>query len=37
VARLLFGMINSLTEWYTPSGPLTPDDLADTIVALALR
>ncbi|SEA61619.1 TetR/AcrR family transcriptional regulator [Leifsonia sp. 21MFCrub1.1] len=37
VARLLFGMINSLTEWYTPAGPLTPDDLADTILALALR
>lgn len=37
VARLLFGMINSLTEWYDPSGALTPDDLADTILALALR
>jgi len=37
VARLLFGMINSLTEWYTPEGPLTPDDLAATILALALR
>ncbi|WP_285115911.1 TetR/AcrR family transcriptional regulator [Leifsonia sp. fls2-241-R2A-40a] len=37
VARLLFGMINSLTEWYDPAGPLSPDDLADTILALALR
>ncbi|MCI0156329.1 TetR/AcrR family transcriptional regulator [Leifsonia shinshuensis] len=37
VARLLFGMINSLTEWYDPAGALTPDDLADTILALALR
>lgn len=37
VARLLFGMINSLTEWYDPSGALTPDELADTILALALR
>ncbi len=37
VARLLFGMINSLTEWYDPAGALTPDDLADTIRALALR
>lgn len=37
VARLLFGMINSLTEWYDPTGALTPDDLADTILALALR
>ena len=37
VARLLFGMINSLTEWYDPTGPLGPDDLADTILAFALR
>jgi AcrR family transcriptional regulator len=37
VARLLFGMINSLTEWYDPHGPLGPDELADTILALALR
>jgi len=37
VARLLFGMINSLTEWYDPAGAVTPDELADTILALALR
>jgi AcrR family transcriptional regulator len=37
VARLLFGMINSLTEWYDPAGAVTPDALADTILALALR
>lgn len=37
VARLLFGMINSLTEWYDPAGPVSPDELADTILALALR
>jgi AcrR family transcriptional regulator len=32
VARLLFGMINSLTEWYRPD---KTTDLADTVVALA--
>jgi AcrR family transcriptional regulator len=37
VARLLFGMINSLTEWYDPAGPVPPAELADTILALALR
>ena len=37
VTRLLFGMINSLTEWYDPAGPVSPDELADTILALALR
>jgi AcrR family transcriptional regulator len=33
VARLLFGMINSLTEWYRPGGP----DMADTVLALAFE
>lgn len=36
VARLLFGTINSLTEWYDPSGPVAPDTLADVILAFAL-
>jgi AcrR family transcriptional regulator len=45
VTRLLFGMINSLVEWYEPpSGPgrrpragrpVAPDDLADAVVRLA--
>jgi AcrR family transcriptional regulator len=35
VARLLFGTINSLTEWYDPTGPVTPDALADVILAFA--
>ncbi len=34
-ARLLFGTVNSLTEWYRPDGPLTPDELADAVVATA--
>jgi len=36
LARLLFGTINSLTEWYDPSGPVGPDALADTILDFAL-
>jgi len=36
VARLLFGTINSLTEWYDPAGPVPPDTLADVILAFAL-
>ncbi|MFD2090989.1 TetR/AcrR family transcriptional regulator [Blastococcus deserti] len=32
-SRLLFGAVNSLTEWYRPGGGLTPDDLADALVA----
>lgn len=35
-ARLLFGLINSLTEWYRPGGPLTERELADAVVELAL-
>ncbi|MDX8032623.1 TetR/AcrR family transcriptional regulator [Lentzea sp. BCCO 10_0856] len=36
VTRLLFGMVNSLIDWYRPSGGLTPADLADTVIAVAL-
>jgi AcrR family transcriptional regulator len=44
VTRLLFGMINSLVEWYDPAAgagrtraapPLTPEALADAVVRLA--
>lgn len=34
-SRLLFGMVNSLTEWYDPSGDLDPATLSTTIVSLA--
>jgi AcrR family transcriptional regulator len=32
ISRLLFGTVNSLTEWYRPDGDLTPDALADAVV-----
>jgi AcrR family transcriptional regulator len=35
-ARLLFGMVNSLTEWYKPR-PGSADRLADTVTALAFE
>jgi AcrR family transcriptional regulator len=35
-ARLLFGMINSIAEWYRPgSRAATPDSLADAMCAIA--
>ena len=34
-SRLLFGTVNSLTEWYRTDGGLSPDALADTVVAVA--
>jgi hypothetical protein len=33
ISRLLFGTVNSLTEWYRPDGALSPDDLADALMA----
>ena len=36
-SRLLFGTVNSLTEWYRPDGDLTADDLADALVATAFQ
>jgi AcrR family transcriptional regulator len=34
-SRLLFGTVNSLTEWYRPDGGLTAEELADAVVATA--
>lgn len=37
VSRLLFGMVNSLVEWYRPGGPVDPDTLADVLATLAFE
>ena len=37
VSRLLFGMVNSLVEWYRPSGPVDVERLADAVAALAFE
>lgn len=34
--RLIFGMVNSLTEWYRPGGPTPPDAIADDVLRIAL-
>jgi hypothetical protein len=31
-SRLLFGTVNSLTEWYRAGGELGPDALADAVL-----
>ena len=36
-ARLLFGTVNSLIDWYRPSRSLRPEELADAVVVLALE
>jgi hypothetical protein len=35
-ARLLFGTVNSIVEWYRPGGPETAERLADDVVVVAL-
>lgn len=35
VSRLLFGMVNSLVEWYRAGGQLSTETLAATVAALA--
>ena len=37
VSRLLFGMVNSLVEWYRPGGPVDADALADALATLAFE
>jgi AcrR family transcriptional regulator len=34
--RLVFGMLNSVVEWYRPGGPETADQLADDLLKVAL-
>jgi AcrR family transcriptional regulator len=34
-ARLLFGMVNSLVEWYRPGPGLTSTDIADSVANIA--
>jgi AcrR family transcriptional regulator len=36
-ARLLFGMVNSLVEWYRPERGLSRDELADAVVTVAFH
>lgn len=35
ISRLLFGMVNSLIEWYRPGGPVDAEILATSIATLA--
>lgn len=37
VSRLLFGMVNSLVEWYRPDGQVDAEDIATAITALAFE
>lgn len=34
LTRLVFGMLNGLTDWYRPSGHVSPVSLADAVISL---
>jgi hypothetical protein len=37
ISRLLFGMVNSLVEWYRPGGPVDAAELARSVAGLAFE
>ena len=37
VTRLLFGMVNSITEWYRPSYPADASTIADAVTSMAFN
>jgi len=37
ISKLLFGMVNSLVEWYRPGGPVDASTLASSIALLAFE
>ncbi|MGB4136520.1 MAG: TetR family transcriptional regulator, partial [Microbacterium sp.] len=34
--RLIFGMINSIVEWYRPDGAIDPEQLAEDVLVVAI-
>lgn len=34
--RLIFGMVNSVVEWYRPGGPVAPEELGEDILRVSL-
>ena len=32
--RLTFGMVNSIVQWYRPDGPVSPEQLADSVLQI---
>ena len=37
ISRLLFGMVNSLVEWYRPDGPVPVRDISGALTDLAFE
>lgn len=34
LTRMVFGMVNSVAEWYSPGGKLEAEEVADAVVGL---
>jgi AcrR family transcriptional regulator len=37
ISRLLFGMVNSLVDWYHPDGPISPESIAEAVTGVLFR
>ena len=37
ISRLVFGMVNSLVDWYRPDGPISPESIAEAVPACCSR
>ncbi len=37
ISRLLFGMVNSLVEWYRPDGPVPVHEISAAVTDLAFE
>lgn len=36
ITRLIFGMVNWLTEWYRPDGPIQTDQMIDAVIGFVM-
>jgi len=37
ISRLVFGMVNSLADWYHPDGPISPDSIAEAVTGVLFQ
>ncbi len=37
ISRLVFGMVNSLVDWYRPDGPIPPETIAEAVAGVLFR
>lgn len=37
ISRLVFGMVNSLVDWYHPDGPISPESIAEAVTGVLFQ